>query len=80
MEDKWNNVVSQLASFSLGVIVTALMISQSLMKEFIWVLFGSAIVLLVWLVWSWVRGIDYMKENYPDYKGEDLFGEEEDTK
>ena len=22
-----------------------------------------------------VRGIDYMKENYPDYKGEDLFGE-----
>lgn len=80
MEDKWNNIVSQLASFSLGVIVTALMISQSLMKEFIWVLFGSAIVLLVWLVWSWVRGIDYMKENYPDYKGEDLFGEEEDTK
>lgn len=80
MEDKWNNVVSQLASFSLGVIVTALMISQNLMKEFIWVLFGSAIVLLVWLVWSWVRGIDYMKENYPDYKGEDLFGEEEDTK
>lgn len=80
MEDKWNNVVSQLASFSLGVIITTLMISQNLMKEFIWVLFGSAIVLLVWLVWSWVRGIDYMKENYPDYKGEDLFGEEEDTK
>jgi len=21
----------------------------------------------------WVRGIDYMKENHPDYKGEDLF-------
>jgi hypothetical protein len=29
----------------------------------------------------WVRGIDYMKENYPDYKGEDLFGEfDEDDK
>jgi len=22
--------------------------------------------------WSWVRGIDYMKENHPDYKGEDF--------
>ena len=25
----------------------------------------------------WVRGIDYMHKNHPDYKGEDLFGEEE---
>lgn len=25
----------------------------------------------------WVRGIDYMKENHPDYKGEDLFNEED---
>ena len=22
--------------------------------------------------WSWVRGIDYMKENHPDYKGDDF--------
>ena len=22
--------------------------------------------------WSWVSGIDYMKENHPDYKGEDF--------
>jgi len=21
----------------------------------------------------WVRGIDYMKKNHPDYKGDDLF-------
>ena len=28
------------------------------------------------LSWSWVRGIDYMKENHPDYKGEDLFDED----
>lgn len=27
-----------------------------------------------------VNGIDYMKENYPDYKGEDLFGEDENNK
>jgi hypothetical protein len=24
------------------------------------------------LSWSWVNGIDYMKENHPDYKGEDF--------
>jgi hypothetical protein len=24
------------------------------------------------LSWAWVRGIDYMKENHPDYKGEDF--------
>ena len=23
----------------------------------------------------WVIGIDYMKKNHPDYKGDDLFGE-----
>jgi hypothetical protein len=26
----------------------------------------------------WVRGIDYMQENHPDYKGEDLFNEEDE--
>jgi hypothetical protein len=26
----------------------------------------------------WVEGIDYMKKNHPDYKGKDLFNEEED--
>ena len=25
----------------------------------------------------WVHGIDYMKENHPDYKGEDLFDEDD---
>jgi len=25
-----------------------------------------------------VRGIDFMKENHPDYRGEDLFDEEDD--
>jgi hypothetical protein len=29
------------------------------------------------LSWAWVRGIDYMNEKHPDYKGEDLFGEDE---
>jgi len=26
----------------------------------------------------WIEGIDYMNKNHPDYKGEDLFNEEED--
>ena len=26
----------------------------------------------------WVAGIDYMKNNHPDYKGEDLFNKGED--
>jgi hypothetical protein len=31
------------------------------------------------LSWAWVRGIDNMKENHPDYKGEDFlnWGEDE---
>ena len=31
------------------------------------------------LSWSWVRGIDYMKENHPDYNGYDLFYETDDS-
>jgi hypothetical protein len=26
----------------------------------------------------WVRGIDYMKENHPDYKGEDFLNDDLD--
>jgi len=26
----------------------------------------------------WVQGITHMKKNYPDYKGEDLFNEEDE--
>ena len=26
----------------------------------------------------WIGGIDYMKKNHPDYKGKDLFNEQED--
>ena len=28
----------------------------------------------------WVNGITNMQKNYPDYKGEDLFGEDEKEK
>lgn len=34
------------------------------------------LLIVVLLAIGWVRGIDYMKENHPDYKGEDLFDED----
>ncbi len=37
---------------------------------FVFVLF--MVIATVLLSWSWVRGIDYMKENHPDYEGEDF--------
>jgi hypothetical protein len=45
------------------------------------VLLIGVFLALVLLAWSWVRGIDYMNENHPDYKGEDwLNWDEEDKK
>lgn len=35
------------------------------------ILFCVTILVLVSLVW--VNGIDFMKDNHPDYKGDDLF-------
>ena len=32
------------------------------------------------LSWAWVSGMDYMKKKHPDYKGEDLFGDDCVTK
>jgi len=36
------------------------------------VVFIVMIVFVGLISWSWVRGIDYMKKNHPDYKGEDF--------
>lgn len=41
------------------------------------IIFGLALLVVVVL---WVRGIDYMDKNHPDYKGEDFFNEEEERK
>jgi hypothetical protein len=30
------------------------------------------------VIFLWVEGIDYMKKNHPDYKGEDLLDEDND--
>ena len=44
------------------------------------ILISIFFVLLTPIVISlmWVKGIDYMQKNYPDYKGYDLFDEGED--
>ena len=33
---------------------------------------GFSFILATIVSYFWVRGIDYMKENHPDYKGEDF--------
>ena len=43
--------------------------------------FGLMFIIITFISWRWVEGIDYMQKNHPDYKGEDLFGEfDEDDK
>jgi hypothetical protein len=37
-------------------------------------------VVVAIISYFWVRGIDYMKENHPDYKGEDFLNWDEDDK
>ena len=39
-------------------------------------IFLITMAILFIVVYNWVKGIDYMRKNHPDYKGEDLFGEE----
>jgi hypothetical protein len=36
------------------------------------------ILILAPICYLWVKGIDYMHKNHPDYKGEDLFGKIEE--
>lgn len=33
---------------------------------------GCSFIMAAIVSFFWVRGIDYMKENHPDYKGEDF--------
>ena len=40
-----------------------------------WKVYVLMFVVVSGISYLWVRGIDYMKENHPDYKGDDLFGE-----
>jgi hypothetical protein len=53
------------------------MISKGWLNVWIWILLFSVITLVVFLVYKWIEGIDYMDTHHKDYKGEDLFGEDE---
>jgi purine-cytosine permease-like protein len=45
-----------------------------------WKVFLLMFVVVAIISYFWVRGIDYMKENHPDYKGEDFLNwSDEDT-
>ncbi len=41
---------------------------------------GCSFVLAAIVSFFWVRGIDYMHKNHPDYTGDDLFGFDENKK
>lgn len=38
-------------------------------------MFSLFTLILIPISWIWVRKIDYMQDNHPDYKGKDLFDE-----
>ena len=44
------------------------------------VAFGIIFIVVLPIALLWVRCIDYMHKNHPNYKGEDLFGEDEEDK
>jgi hypothetical protein len=44
------------------------------------IVFGIFIVIFIPLFWLWIRGFDYMDKHHPDYKGNDLFGFDENDK
>jgi hypothetical protein len=46
----------------------------------LYVIIGSIVILLSSFVYNYIRGIDYMVKNHPDYEGEDLFNEDKEVK
>jgi membrane protein implicated in regulation of membrane protease activity len=63
--------------FSLGIVFSGLAISLNLFREMVFVMFAGMVWLFISLVYNFIRGIDYMQEHHPDYKGEDLFDDGE---
>ena len=78
-ENKWHNRIMHLTSFSLGIVVTALMMAKGWFDELLYVILGSVLILVASFVYNYIRGIDYMTQNHPDYTGDDLFEEEDNT-
>ena len=78
-ENKFHHVIMYLTFFCLGMMTTIIVIVQGFFQEFIYVLLAGVLFLMFSLIYNWIRGIDYMKENHPDYTGDDLFGEEDNV-
>ena len=38
-------------------------------------IFLITMAVLFIVIYNWIKGIDYMKENHPDYKGDDFLEE-----
>jgi hypothetical protein len=45
-----------------------------------WKVFLLMFVVVAIISYLWVRGIDYMKENHPDYKGDDFLSLDDEDK
>jgi len=45
-------------------------------ETIIWIVIGVVLFVVILL---WISAIDYMKKNHPNYKGEDLFDEDDET-
>ena len=45
-----------------------------------WKVYLLMFAVVAFISYLWVRGIDYMKENHPDYKGEDWLNWDEEDK
>lgn len=39
-----------------------------------WKVYLLMVTVITIISYLWVRGIDYMRDNHPDYDGDDLFG------
>jgi hypothetical protein len=40
---------------------------------------GIILLIVAFISWRWVVGIDYMQKNHPNYKGEDFLNWEDDA-
>jgi len=76
-ETKFHHVMMYITFFSLGTVFSGLAISLNLFREMVFVMFAGMVWLFISLVYNFIRGIDYMQEHHPDYKGEDLFDDGE---
>lgn len=43
--------------------------------------FGLMFIIVAFISWRWVKAIDYMHKNHPNYKGEDFlnWGDDDDV-